>query len=114
MGQPRQHDFREYTNPTDIYPKGHRLLVMMDPVAETEKGGVIVKPTELIRREEMAQTDGTLVACGPFAWGDMPMPQAQPGQRVVISKYAGILREHNETKYRIIEDIEITATIGER
>lgn len=111
----QRHEFTNgVENPTNISPTGHHLLIAPNPVAETASpGGTVVKPHNVIAQEEMAQVDGVLIACGNLAWCDLPEPYAQPGQRVIFSKYAGILREFKGKKYRLIEDIEIVATLGD-
>lgn len=109
----RTHNFKPHQNPTEISPKGNRVLVQMERVSETTDGGLIHKPVETIVREEMAQIFGTLVECGSYAWKDYPEPYAQPGDRVIISKYSGILLDtEGSDKYRLIQDSEILATKG--
>lgn len=106
------HSFTEYPNPTGIDPKGIHLLVEMDVIAEKYDGGII-KSSKDIMIEENAQTRGRLIACGPYAWDDYPQPEAQPGSRVIIAKYCGILHDHKGRKYRLIKDCEIMATLRE-
>ena len=97
-----------------IVPKGHRVLVLPDKKEEKTAGGIII--AEPIReREELAGIFGTLVAVGPTAWAafDDGKPWAAVGDKVVFSKYGGIVLEDPETKelYRLLNDDDIYCVI---
>lgn len=97
-------------NPLDV-----RVLVRPDPVEEVTKGGIILAPTHT-EREQMAQIKGTLVAVGVNAWGEAKENPAfeapQPGARVLIAKYGGIVVDGRDgQKYRIMNDVDVTAVI---
>lgn len=106
-----RHSFNTYPNPTGIEPKGIHLLIEMDAISEKYEGSGIIKNSKEIMIEENAQTRGRIVACASYAWDNLPQPEAQPGQRVIIAKYCGILHDWEGRKYRIIKDCEITATL---
>lgn len=106
------HQFQQYPNPTEIEPKGCHLLVEMEAVSETSAGGILKNPNQ-ITIEENSQVRGRLIACGSHAWDDCDQPEAQPGQRIMIAKYCGILQDFDGRKYRVIKDCEIMATLRE-
>jgi len=97
-----------------IIPQGHRVLVKPDVKEEKTQGGIIIAET-IREREELAGIFGTLVAVGPTAWAafDDGRPWAQIGDKVVFSKYGGLVLEDPETKvlYRLLNDEDIYCTI---
>lgn len=100
-------------NNSGIKPLDVRVLVHPDPVEEVTKGGIIRVNVE---REKMAQVRGTLVAVGKNAWSEAKENPAfeapQPGARVLIAKYGGIVIEGADgEEYRIMNDVDVTATI---
>jgi co-chaperonin GroES (HSP10) len=111
----KKHKFKEWPNPVDIHPIANRVLVAMEPVSETVGGeGLIAKPSSVKVVEEVGQVYGKLIACGEYAFSDRAEALAQPGDDIIIAKYAGILLENaGDIKYRIIKDDEVLARRGE-
>lgn len=98
-------------NESGYYPAGYRVLVKPDPIDKTTKGGIYIPATS---REQhgRAQTLGTLIAIGPFAWNDYPAAWAKPGARVLFAKYGGLhLRGKDGADYRMLNDEQITAVV---
>lgn len=97
-----------------IKPQGHRVLVRPDKKEEKTVGGIIIAET-IREREELAGIFGTVVAIGPNAWAafDDGKPWAQVGDRVVFSKYGGLVLEDPDTKelFRLLNDDDIYCTI---
>jgi co-chaperonin GroES (HSP10) len=99
-----------------IKPTTFNVVVKLDPTEKVTKGGIIVIES-VKEREELANEEGTLCAVSPLAftyarpeeWGDAPKPKV--GDRVLIKRYQGILREYDGVKYRIINDQDIVAVI---
>jgi co-chaperonin GroES (HSP10) len=104
-------------NTSGLQPLDVRVLVLPDPVAE--KVGSIFVPDAHKEREKFAQMKGTLVAIGVNAWAEAAQTQGfvkpVPGDRVLISKYGGVLVTGDDGKdYRIMNDEDVTAIlIGE-
>lgn len=97
-----------------IYPKGARVLILPDEVETRTKSGIITATGSQVQREEMAQVDGIVVAMGNTCYHDQPEPWCKVGDRVVFGKYSGIFREGRDGKtYRVINDLDIVATIDE-
>ncbi len=98
-------------NDTGILPVEFKCVVRLDPVEEKTSGGVII-PDVRRDRGQMAATDATLLAVGGNAFQDWNGRAPKPGDRVMISKYAGITREADPTDLiRVIHDKEILAVL---
>jgi co-chaperonin GroES (HSP10) len=83
--------------------------VRPDPIEEATAGGIII--AETIRDAHgQAQTTGTLVAVGEDAWKDFARKWAEIGEKVMYSKYGGLIIEGMDGKeYRLLNDEQITA-----
>lgn len=92
------------------------VVVEIDPVEEVTKGGIILVK-EKVERERLACEEGTLVAISPlaFTYAEWPEGAHKPevGDRVMVNRYAGILREHEGKDYRIVEDKSLVAVLRE-
>jgi chaperonin GroES len=105
-------------NTSGFTPLDVRVLVRPDVVEE--KIGSIFVPKQHKEREQMAQIRATLIAVGANAWAEARTNPAfvapEPGTRVLIAKYGGIVVEGADgAKYRIMNDEDVTAVIeGER
>lgn len=99
-------------NNSGIYPKGHRVLVKPFEITTTTESGIILYSLSEQDREDMAQTEGVIVAIGNTAWADVKDAFAEVGDRVVFAKYSGLLRTGKDgVKYRIINDLDVVATL---
>lgn len=106
-------------NTSGIQPLDLRVLVLPDPV-ETKSAGGIILPDQHTDREKFATIKATLIEVGVNAWEEAAARSPKfikpvPGDRVLISKYGGVLLTGDDGKeYRIMNDIDITALlIGE-
>jgi co-chaperonin GroES (HSP10) len=99
-------------NTSGIHPKGHRVLILPDPVEEVTQSGIIVSVGENRDRERLAQLKGTVVELGNTAWLDQPSPWAQVGDHVIFGKYSGLIYQGDDNKeYRIINDLDVVALV---
>jgi co-chaperonin GroES (HSP10) len=97
-----------------IHPVGHRVLVLPEVVEHKSAGGIILGTASQSQREQMAQVNALVVELGTTAYSDQPVPWCTVGQRVVIGKYAGLVKVGlDEQLYRIINDLDVVATIDE-
>ena len=95
-----------------ITPRGHRILILPDQIEEFSKGGIIVATASQLDREQLGQTDGIVVALGNTAYEDLSEPWCAVGDKVLIAKYAGMMRQGLDSKwYRIISDTDIVAIL---
>lgn len=94
-----------------IQPLGHRVLVELDTVEETTKGGIILKVD--VKREQKGMEVGTVKALGPNAFdihGGAKQWGIKEGDRVYFPRYEGKYVSpsptdpDNHSGYRIIED----------
>ncbi len=99
-------------NTSGIHPKGHRVLILPDPVEEVTQSGIIVAVGDNRDRERLAQLKGTIVELGNTAWLDQPSPWAKVGDHVIFGKYSGLIYQGNDNKeYRIINDLDVVALV---
>ena len=100
-------------NDSGLRPTGFNVVVRMD-TAETVTPGGIIMPEKVQERDKLAVEEGELIAVSPLAfnyadWGEGVKPQV--GDRVLIKRFDGLLRERSGRDYRIIEDKSIVAVI---
>jgi chaperonin GroES len=94
-----------------LKPTIHRVLVKPDDVDGMTPGGLYV-PEDTRERLQMASTMGTIVAQGDTAWKDYKVePETKVGDRVGFARYAGTEFEHDEVKYRLLNDEDILVVI---
>jgi co-chaperonin GroES (HSP10) len=99
-------------NTSGIHPKGHRVLILPDPVEEVTQSGIILSVGENRDRERLAQLKGTIVELGNTAWLDQPSPWANVGDHVIFGKYSGLIYQGDDDKeYRIINDLDVVALV---
>lgn len=95
-----------------ITPRGHRILVLPDEIEVKTKSGIITTTGTQVMREELAQVDGVVIEMGSTCFNDQPEAWCTVGDRVVFGKYSGIIRNGKDgKKYRIINDLDVVATI---
>lgn len=102
-------------NPTGIQPTEFRVLVRLDPVDEKTEGGVYIPDTRQ-DRNQMAETEATLIAVGGRAFEDFGEPRPVVGDRVLVTKYAGETPKAGDFTdlYRICNDKEIVAVLASK
>ena len=99
-------------NTSGIHPKGHRVLILPDPVEEVTQSGIILSVGENRDRERLAQLKGTIVELVNTAWLDQPSPWANEGDHVIFGKYSGLIYQGDDDKeYRIINDLDVVAIV---
>ena len=94
-------------NESGIHPKGYRILIRTQEIAEQSKGGIIISHGTNKEREEMANTTGEVIEVGGECnnW-------VAAGDKVVFAKYSGLVYVgKDQRKYRIINDEDIVATL---
>ena len=101
-------------NPSGLIPVEYKVLVKPEEVEEKTEGGIYI-PDLLKDKEQQAQVHGVIVAAGPMAYEDWPIPHPEPGDRVLFARYAGIrdIKGMDGQKYWIINDKDIIAIIKE-
>lgn len=105
----------KYPNPSGLSPLGCAVLVKMytpELVAAAKKSGLVI-PDSVVNSQNTLDQRAIVIAVGPHAWHDEPAPRAKPGDRVLVTKYAGFLC--NETAdgqmYRLVNDRDLFCRI---
>lgn len=100
-------------NNSGIWPVGFAVLILPDPIEDATESGIITVTETNKDRQQLAQVDGVVVGLGPNVWCDEPNPRAKVGDRVIFSKYAGMVRKGKDGKdYRLINDKDIQAVLS--
>jgi co-chaperonin GroES (HSP10) len=105
-------------NESGILPVGHTVLVLPKAVEQTTESGIVITVTNL-EREQMAQLYATVIAVSTVAWSDVRGRDGEsvgalvePGDEILIAKYAGYLIEGKDGKeYRLIGDLDVKAKV---
>lgn len=103
----------EFQNKSGIWPVGRAVLVR--PYQPERKTGLIQLPDDVLGRDQMIEQRAVVIAAGPCAWHDEPQPRAKPGDKVLISKFAGYMAQGTADKvqYRFVNDRDIFAIISD-
>ena len=99
-------------NTSGISPLGFAVLVQ---TYEPEmKSSVIQIPDHVRNQMQSADQRAIVIEVGPHAWSDESVPRAHPGDRVLITKYAGYVTNQTADgkQYRLINDRDIFARIN--
>ena len=104
-------------NNSGINPLDMRVLVRPDPAEEVTKGGIILV-ADHVEKEKYATVKGTLIAAGVNAFAEArshpDFIAPNPGDRVMIAKYGGVMIKGNDgDDYRIMNDEDIVAQLEE-
>jgi len=90
-------------NTSGLTPLGRAVLV--EPLESNDiKSAIIAIPDTAKERLMMAEQQALVIAVGPEAWRDEKVPRAFPGEKVMISKYAGTMTigPRDKKQYRVI------------
>jgi len=103
----------EKLNKSGLVPLG--VAVLVEPYEPEMKNSLLVMPDMVKERTLMVETRAVVLEIGPAAWRDEPVPRAKVGDKVLISKYAGILAVGTKDgkRYRFINDRDVFAGIEE-
>ena len=98
-------------NESGLRPLGRAVLV--EPYSPEIKEGLIFLPDEVLGRDQMIEQRATVIAVGESAWCDETQPRAKPGDRVLVSRFAGFMAKgtKDNKQYRFINDRDIFAAI---
>ena len=101
----------EFKNTSGLKPAGRAVLVK--PYQPERKKSLIVMPDEVSGRDQMIEQRAIVIEAGPSAWCDESCPRAVPGDKVLVSRFAGFMATGTSDgeKYRFINDRDIFALI---
>ena len=103
-------------NNTGLKPTDYNCVVRLDTLKDDDgdqrsEGGIII-PQERSDRDQMAYTKATLLEAGGNAFNDWNGCIPVPGDKIMVSKYAGITREADPLDLiRVVKDKEILAVL---
>jgi co-chaperonin GroES (HSP10) len=98
-------------NNSGLIPVGISILVLPDNVEQVTDSGIVISTDTQHSREELAQTDGEVIAIAEHAYHD-EVPRCKVGDRVIMASYSGIVRKGNDgLTYRLIRDIDVVALL---
>ncbi len=99
------------SNKSGIEPVG--VAVLVKPYQPERKKSVIVLPDLVDERAVMLETRAIVIEAGSEAWANESQPRAKPGDKVLISKFAGTLAEGtlDGQLYRLVNDRDIICRI---
>jgi co-chaperonin GroES (HSP10) len=94
-------------NTSGLEPRG--VAVLIEPYEPELKQGAIVIPDSVRASMTMVDNRAVVIAVGPNAWCDEPTPRARPGERVLVTKFAGFLAvgPKDGKQYRLVNDRDI-------
>jgi len=111
------------TNPSGIWPTEFNCVVKQEIISDTiEKimpdGRIfkLMKPTEMVDKEQIAAIRGTLLAISPLAFTYETWPEGcrkpKVGDQVIFAKYAGMRVDGKDgEKYLIVKDKDVSAIL---
>ena len=100
------------SNESGLVPLGRAVLVQ--PYEPELKSSSIVIPHSVADRTRMAEQRAVVVSVGPEAWKDEYSARAEPGDRVMISKFAGyeVIGPKDGLNYRVVNANDIFLRIS--
>ncbi|MDE2106522.1 MAG: co-chaperone GroES [Patescibacteria group bacterium] len=99
-------------NESGLRPLGQAVLVQA--YEPERKKSMIVMPDIVEERTQMVEMRAVVVAVGPACWEDEKAgPRAKPGDKVLVSKYAGVLAKGTADgkQYRLVNARDIFCAI---
>ena len=100
-----------FENTSGLVPLGRAVLVA--PYEIELRQGLIQLPDSVKGRDMMIEQRATVIAVGDSAWDDEKAPRAKPGDKVLVTKFAGYMAvgTNDKKQYRLINDRDIFARI---
>lgn len=98
-------------NSSGLKPLG--VAVLVEPYEPERRTSLIELPPEVAAREAMVENRAIVIEAGPEAWGTEKAPRAQPGDKVLIAKFAGHMTKGTADGkiYRLVNDRDIFCKI---
>lgn len=98
-------------NTSGLDPRG--VAVLIQTYEPERKGSLIEIPDNVKGRMDMVDSRATVIAVGPQAWYDEQGPRAVPGDKVLVTKFAGFMAKGpaDGQMYRLVNDRDIFCAI---
>lgn len=103
----------QVANPSGLRPLG--VAVLVKPYEPEINKSVLVMPETVKERTASVETRAVIVAIGPEAWKDESAPRARLGDKVLISRFAGVMAigVKDGERYRVVNDRDIFCGLEE-
>ena len=103
----------EFENESGLIPLGRAILIA--PYEPEIRQGLIQLPDSVKGTMQMVEQRATVIAVGESAWDDERSPRATPGDKVLVTKFAGYMAQGTKDgkQYRLVNDRDIFARIAE-
>lgn len=100
-------------NNSGLRPLG--VAVLIQPYEPERKGAMIEVPDFVQSKTAMVDNRAVVIAVGPNAWQDELCPRAKPGDKVLVTKFAGYMAKgpKDGQLYRFVNDRDIFAGIDD-
>lgn len=101
------------TNRSGLRPLGRAVLVKM--YEPTQPSSLIHIPDMVKERNQMLEQRAVVIEVGPASWNDEPAPRAKPGDKVIVTRFAGYVAvgPADGELYRLVNDRDIFCAITE-
>lgn len=98
-------------NTSGIIPVGRAVLVK--PYQPNLEKSIIELPDTVKLTQQTVEQRAIVVSVGPEAWKEEAIPRAYPGNKVLISAFAGYMAKGTADgeQYRLVNDRDIFAII---
>jgi len=98
-------------NTSGLDPRG--VAVLIQTYEPERKGALIEIPDSVKGRMDMVDSRAIVIATGPQAWYDERNARARPGDKVLVTKYAGFMAKgpKDGKMYRLVNDRDIFCAI---
>jgi co-chaperonin GroES (HSP10) len=104
----------EQMNPSGLTPLGRAVLVRMVEIEELQATSIVI-PDSVRSSTAVMEQKAEVIAVGSECWADEGIARAKPGDRVIITKFAGYVAMGPKDKkiYRLVNDRDIFCRIEE-
>lgn len=98
-------------NETGLHPLG--LAILIEPYEPETKSSIIALPDTVKQKFAMVEARAIVIEVGPEAWSDEKTPRAKPGDKVLVTKYAGYAAQSPKDGklYRLVNDRDVFCAI---
>ena len=98
-------------NSSGLMPVGRAILI--EPYEPERKAGMIEIPETIRRNSAALEVRARVIECGPSAWEDEKHPRADPGDLVMVTKFAGFIAigPADGKTYRLVNDRDVFCRI---
>lgn len=97
-------------------PSGYKILIALPQVAETYGESGIIKPTSVVRQDEVSSVVALVLDVGPDAYKDKEKfpsgPWCKPGDYVLVRAYSGTRFKVHGKEFRLINDDTVEGVVA--